>query len=226
MKTLRVMRAACCVVLASILAGCATTHQTRSVEFSGFLNDYSMLREGQGDEALMVYINPETDFSAYDGVIIDSVTIWTDTDSAAAQAPPEEMKQLADHLYLALYNELKKDYQIVDRPGSGVLRIRAAITEARKSRILLDTLTNVLPPMIVMSTAKRLATGTHAFVGRAGLEAEILDSMTNKRVAAAVDERAGEKALRGKLGSWNDVKESHDFWAERLRIRLTELRGR
>ena len=88
MKTLRVMRAECYVVLASILAGCATTHQTRSVESSGFLKDYSMLREGQGDEALMVYINPETDFSAYEGVIIDSITIWTDTNSASAQAPP------------------------------------------------------------------------------------------------------------------------------------------
>jgi len=34
-------------------------------------------------------------------------------------------------------------------------------------------------------------------VGRTGVEAEILDGVTGQRVAAAVDRRAGTKALRG-----------------------------
>ncbi len=48
-------------LLALFLAGCATTTQTRSVEKSGFLGDYSMLEEGEGDEALLLYVDEGAD---------------------------------------------------------------------------------------------------------------------------------------------------------------------
>ena len=43
-----------CVLALALLASCATTRQTRSVETSGFLGDYSMLRGGKGEEAQLV----------------------------------------------------------------------------------------------------------------------------------------------------------------------------
>ena len=42
----------------AMIAGCALTRQTRSVEKSGFLGDYSDLREGGSGEAQLVYIKP------------------------------------------------------------------------------------------------------------------------------------------------------------------------
>jgi hypothetical protein len=42
---------------------------------------------------------------------------------------------------------------------------------------------------------------------------------------AAVDERVGAKTLRGLGGTWKDVEEAYDYWAKKLRQRLTELRG-
>ena len=59
--------------LAVVFGGCSTTHQTRSVKTSGFLDDYSQMKEGEGDEAQLIYINPSADFSSYDKVMIDSV---------------------------------------------------------------------------------------------------------------------------------------------------------
>ena len=41
-----------------VLCGCPTTRQTRTVEKSGFLGDYSQLREGGQGEAQLVYIKP------------------------------------------------------------------------------------------------------------------------------------------------------------------------
>jgi hypothetical protein len=39
-----------------------------------------------------------------------------------------------------------------------------------------------------------------------------------------VDRRAGTKALRGGVSTWADVQNAFDYWSERLRTRLAELR--
>jgi hypothetical protein len=43
-------------------------------------------------------------------------------------------------------------------------------------------------------------------------------------LAAAVDERAGTKAYRAGLKEWSHVKRAFEYWAERTRERLAELR--
>ena len=77
----------------------------------------------------------------------------------------------------------------------------------------------------MIASLGQLAADTQIFVGTAGIEAEILDSVTGERLAAAVDERAGSKALKGSTSTWSDVKDAFDYWAERLKVRLAELRG-
>ena len=56
------------------------------------------------------------------------------------------------------------------------------------------------------------------------VEVEITDSVTGTRLAAAVDERAGTKAYRAGLKEWSHVKRAYEYWAERIRERLAELR--
>jgi hypothetical protein len=68
------------------------------------------------------------------------------------------------------------------------------------------------------------AADTQVLVGRAGVEAEVLDAVTNERLGAALDRRAGTKALRGGVSTWADVQNAFDYWSERLRTRLAELR--
>jgi hypothetical protein len=72
---------------------------------------------------------------------------------------------------------------------------------------------------------KKVATGTAAFVGKAGVEAEIQDSMSEERLAAAVDRQVGQKRLEGVTNTWDDVNQAFDYWSERLRMRLAELRA-
>jgi hypothetical protein len=76
-----------------------------------------------------------------------------------------------------------------------------------------------------VATLGGLATGTAVLVGKAGVEAELTDSLSGRRLAAAVDERWGTKAIRGGIGKWSDADEAFVFWAKRLRERLAERRA-
>ncbi len=206
------------------IAGCAATQQSQSVEPSGFLADYSQLREGRGEQALLVYINPQANFARYDRVIVDPITIWTRPGAEIAAVPRDELQHLADYLHSALRTQLQLDFALVEHTQPRALRIRMAITEAQKSKVALDLASTVLPPARLLSELKNLSTGTQAFVGRVAIEAEILDAVSGERLIAAVDERAGSKRLRGSTNAWSDVYSAFDYWAEVLRARLTAMR--
>jgi hypothetical protein len=216
------------MILPFLLSACATTTKTRSARPSGFLGDYSELQKGEKEQAQLLYINPDVDWASYDKIMIDSVSIWVTDKNALQNMPVEDQEALTDALYKAYYNELKKDYEIVDEPGPHILRLRLGITEAKGSRVVLDTVTTVVPIGFVLSHGKKLATGTHSFVGKAAIEGEIEDSITDVQLLAFVDERAGGKTLikgTSSRPSWRDVENSFEFWARQLRQELAELRG-
>jgi len=207
-----------------VVAGCAATRQSQNVEPSGFLADYSQLREGRGEQALLIYINPQANFASYDRVIVDPITIWTRPGAEIADVPRDELQHLADYLHSALRTQLQLDFTLAERAQPGALRIRMAITEVRKSKVALDLASTVLPTSRLLSELKNLSTGTQAFVGRVAIEVEILDAVSGERLIAAVDERAGSKRLRGSTNAWSDVYGAFDYWAEVLRARLTAMR--
>jgi hypothetical protein len=210
----------------TLLVGCAATHQMGDVEKSGFLKDYSMLKEGEDGEALLVYRNPDADFSKYDKILLEPIEIWRPKDSDLADLSEEDVQYLGNHLYESLKTELEKDYTLVASAGPGVLRIRGAITEASGSIAPLNMISTVIPVTRVISAGKRLITGTGAFVGKASVEGEFTDSESGELLFAAVDRRAGAKTVMGSLSTWDDVREAYDYWAERVRARLAEERTR
>lgn len=215
------------LVAALALSGCAASHQARSVKPSGFLSDYSQLREGKDGEALLVYIRPGVDWKKYNAILLEPIEVWHDAARTGflQDVSKEEAQVLADYLDASLRNSLKSDYRFVDRSGPGVLRLRVAITEAEGSTVPLDVVSTVVPQMRALSGVKRIATGTAAFVGKAGIEGELIDGMTDQRLGAAVDRRVGQKRAKGVLNTWDDVQGAFDFWSERLRTRLAELRA-
>jgi hypothetical protein len=140
---------------------------------------------------------------------------------------PEDRKKILDYADAALREQLSRDYTLVDEPGAGVLHIRVAITEAEGASVVLDTISTVIPIGLAASGLAAIATGEWGFTGRAGLEVEMLDSMSGERLASAVDRRTGGKITgkADKFSSWRTVKNSLDFWANRMRVRLAEARG-
>ena len=211
------------------LTGCSTTKQVSETpkDFSGFLGDYSMLQKGEGDEANYVYIDKSADWAKYTKVYIKPIELWKsdETNSPLGKLSKDDQQMLVNFFHTALANALEKDFQIVDSAGPDVLVVHAAITEAGKSHVVLDLISTVYPAALVISYGKQMITGTGTGVGTVRIEADLTDGVTGQRVAAAVDERAGTKALRTKFeGSWGDLKLAFDWWADRLNERLELLK--
>ena len=207
--------------LVVISMGCATSHPVRDVQKTGFLGDYSMLREGgEGDPAL-IYRHPTISLGSYNKALIEPVTIWLKGDSPLQEIPPRELRRLQLKLHVKIIEALRREsFAIVKEPGPGVMRIQAALTEAEPSNVTWDVISTVGPATRLLSGTKKLATGTHSFVGKASIEAKITDSQTGELLVAAVDRRAGGKTLQGSTKSWDDVEQAFQFWSDRFSYRL------
>lgn len=213
------------VACAVSVLGCAMTRQTSGAKPSGFLDNHAQLRPGEEGEAQWIYINPATQFSQYDKIMFDPLTVWLDTVSDSSNVSREDLSELLGYLAQVLLNSVQPEYTVVDEAGPGVMKIRVAITEAKGSKVGLDVFTSAIPQLRMISSGIGLASDSVVLVGKAAVEMEALDSLTGERLIAVVDERAGTKSLRGSTRTWGDVKEAFDYWGERLRIRLGELRA-
>ena len=217
-----------------VVTGCASTQEAKSVEKSGFLGDYSMLKEGERstikegaeDQALWIYKNPAADWRKYRKVWLDPVTVWmSQKDSQLKDVSVEDRQRLAALLWSKLDEQIRKDYVMTGQAGPDVMRIQAAITEAESSNAVLDTVTSIIPQTRLLSGMKSLATGVSLFTGSSSIEMKVTDTETGTILMEAVDRRGGTKSLSGVTNSWNDVEEAYRFWAEKARYRACQWRG-
>ena len=203
---------------------CAATRGRRGdAPQSGFLRDYSQLQQLEGWPAQELYFNPNAQWSRYDSIQLDSVTLWAHENTGKLSAKDRQM--LTDTLYTALHEELSKYFEMSDQPGPDVIRLRAALTEAKGAKTPLRALTSIHPGSLLLGAAVGLSLDTANSVGTATVEFEVLDSVTSERLAAGVDQRAGTKAFaliapRRTFTKWGDVKAASNFWAERAAIAL------
>jgi uncharacterized membrane protein len=214
-----------CVLM--LLCSCASTAKSKDVTKSGFLENYGQLKAGTEDEAQLIYIDPTVNFKSYTKILMDPIKMYSsEKDSNLKKLSKEEQQSLLNYLDATLRENLKKDYTFVDAPGPDVMRLRVAITDAEDSNVTMDTISSILPIGMALNVIKVGITGKSSFVGEAGIEAEILDSQTGKRLAAGVDRRVGSKYTGkfDKFNEWHAVTDSYDFWAQRLQARLAELR--
>src|SRR5438552_7393017 len=63
------------LLLLAAVTGCTSARSPVRREVSGFLDDYSTLREGGPGEVALVYRNPQADWKSYDKVLLEPVTL-------------------------------------------------------------------------------------------------------------------------------------------------------
>jgi hypothetical protein len=196
----RILASAALLVLATGLAACAATRERRGVpEPSGFLGStYSLLA-------------PNADFP---------VTLWVD--KADSKLSPEDQQMLTDTFFKAIHEAVSASFAVVDHPGAGTIRLRAALTQAKGSPVALRAITTIVPQLRVATTLVGLSADTAVTVGSATAEIELRDSITGNLLAAAVDSRAGNKALFSSrtFTKWGDVEAAQKLWAERIAWQL------
>lgn len=209
------------VLLSLSLIDCARTRGRRKPpEQSGFLGDYSQLKENPNYKAAEIYVNENAVWSRYDSVHIDSVTLWVNKDTGALK--DEEKQLLTDIVYTALHEKIGKYIQIVDTPGPRTIRLRAALTQAKGANVPLRTITTVVPQLRLLGMLASAPTDVAYTVGTATVEIDLRDSITGERLAAALDTRAGAKGLPdgAMFKKWSDVQAAAELWAERVAFQL------
>lgn len=225
--TAEFLSAAATIGVLILLAGCAT-HQARSAKTSGFLGDYTQLQQGTGEEVMLTYTNPGTDFRRYNKIVLDPIKVYPGVgDSFFGQLAPEDLQKLVNYFDATIRQNLDDKYSFVTEPGPGVMRFRIALTEADSANVPIDVLTSIVPIGIAISSLKSVAFGRGSAVGATSTEFEAQDSQTGERLAAAVDRRIGSKYTGqfNKFSKWRATKAAFDYWAERLNARLTELQN-
>jgi hypothetical protein len=212
----RAIPACALVVLVVCALGCGAVRGRRGpAEHSGFLGDYTKLSKLEGYDAQEAWIDPEAKWGSFDAVHIDSVMLWLNEETKLDE---KDQKMLTDLLFRELHTELDKQFKIATRSGPGVIRLRTAITEVRGAKVAQRTISTLLPQALILGTAVGLGADTARTVGSASVEAELLDSMTGTRLAAAVDSRAGTKRLftTRTFSTWADVEAACRYWAQRV----------
>jgi hypothetical protein len=196
-----VLMVACAAFIAS---GCSSAPAAKT---TGFLSDYSNLQRAGEDS--MRFVAAGNPLGRYDRFIVDPVQIFLHSEAAGHEIPRANREEMTIYFRGALVNALAPRFDIVSQPGPGVARIRVGITDIKKSTVAL----NVLP-------TTRLA---GAGLGGASVEAEIVDSVTGKQLAAIVEGRLANRInLPAGWSDLGDAKAVMDDWAQRLRERLDE----
>lgn len=233
-RHMRSLYAAVLIAMVFFLYGCPTTKQARTVERLGFLKElYPVMTEGieSAGESLLIYKNPNVARlppNSYTKILLDPVLVFRSLESKMHGISQTQAQLLADTFYALIYQELSKDFEMVEKPGPSTLRVQVAMTHLEESWPMLDVVSAVPAPMNALaagSLLKTAATGKPAFTGEAVIEAKVSDAATGEVLRAIVDRRVGTKKLDAEsFNSWSDVYESLRYWAENGRYQLCKAR--
>ena len=214
------MKRTVAAVVFLLLAGCASSKPPNVV----FLGSGIELESIPGSPSMRTWSSRPGALRDYHAFLFDPVVVILGKAEPGKQVSDDEMKSLSVHLRDAFTAELTRGgYTIVDAPGDGVLRVRAALTEL----VPVDPTKNaaakvvgaVLPGGLFLPTVD---------IGQAAIEVDMRDSKTNKRVAAFADRKAGRAYFNGlrPYRRWGDVENAFASWASEFRLRLDQVNGK
>jgi len=207
----------------------------------GFLSDYSKLKpEGGDSDAYALQASPEVG-GKYNKVMLDRVKIFFADQSEYKGVDPTDLKALTDYFHHALVKALGSAYPVVTEAGPDVLRLRIAVTNVTANKPAASLVTLAVPFLWVADAGTGVAkghTGSTAFVGKASIEAEALDSVSNQQVAAYVETEIPKKynwthglakgvtSYADAYSTWAYTKEAMDIWAKHIRERMDAVHGK
>ncbi|MHC4581858.1 MAG: DUF3313 domain-containing protein [Planctomycetota bacterium] len=174
----------------------------------GFLHEYSKL-ERQFDVSYR-YIGPY--LGCYSQFIVDPAEVHFHTGSKAHKLSEDNMTDMQNYMHTATVNAISDRYSIAYQPGPGVARLRVALTDLKKSKVLQK----------IYPTSKLLGTGLEG----ASMEAELVDSQNGMQIGAAIESQLGDRLSLEGSSAWGDGKAVMDDWAKRFGERLDEAHGR
>lgn len=214
---------AACLILAFLSTGCTTTKPT----YSGWLEtDYTKLKEDPNTKGAMMWID-EKGLGTYDKVMFDEVAIFVSPEIGEDRemVDPEVINQVTAYFKETLTKEFSKDYEVVDKPGTGVLRCRTAITAVELNKKDLKAYQFV--PVALVLTAATEAAGMRSRLAVLNMEGVAVDSLTGDTIAMVVQRYAAETTVQTTKGMTVEAaKPVLDFWAQRAKKHFDQAHGK
>ncbi len=193
--------------------GAAVRTMPASQQFAGFLKDYSKLQQNPQYESTMSFVNkdPAKNIHQYVAVIVDPPVLYLASDKNPKDLPDRGRTALAEYFQSSMTRAIQDAFPVVTHPGPLVLRLRTALVGVD------------VGAAGGQSQGEELERAVN--IGKVGVEAEFVDSLTGEQIAAAVDRESLGDAAIGSAGFTHEEKyraavEAVDGWAARLRAFL------
>ncbi|MFJ2485293.1 DUF3313 domain-containing protein [Pseudomonas sp. NPDC087639] len=223
MKPAVMMGTLCIATLA--LVGCSSKTVAPD-EYSGFLKDYSQLKEAKSPSGaeVMRWIDPKADINKFTSVYIEPTQLYPQP-QPTTKIPQQTLNGITSYYDQALKREIGKSLPLANGPGPGVMVVRAAITAVSSKTEGLKPYEVI--PVALLAAAVSTASGIRDQETTLATEAVFLDGGNNKVVAQVVRKGTGKPlANESQVMKADDVKNVIDGWASDLNQSYLKLKSK
>ena len=206
-----------------MLQGCASNY-VESDQYSGFLKDYSVLKEDQSPTGapVMRWIKPGVDAKRYRSVYIEPSQLYPKP-QPTENVPQSTLQGITQYYDQTLKNHFSQVLPLATSPGPNVLVVRPAITAVTAKTKSLRPYEVI--PIALVAAGISTATGIRDQDTSIATEAAFLDGDTNQVVAEVVRKGAGTELdnMSQKMEA-KDAKAVLDGWAKDMVSSFQALR--
>ncbi len=181
---------------------------------SGFLDNYDNLKEGEVNQTMLSYVNPNFEKGKYKKFMIDDIVTKFGEKAKGNKVDQEKLNELTGFFKAEIIKKLSANYTIVDQPGDDVARIQIAITEIIPGKLF----SNIFPISVAVNTA------TGRGKGGASLEMKVVDSQTSEVLGQAIDNRKNRSYIKT-FSKYGNARGVMTYWAGLLKGRIDAFKG-
>ena len=205
-------------VMVLLVTGCSTTQRVTVKDAPGicaFLGEVCHeLQPGGQREAGLRWVNPKSDPTQYNKVILEVVGFFG---ADVSKVSPADQERLTALFQQSLTDALATKYQVVDQPTPGTMELQVVILDAEAATPGLRSVSMAIPQARLLGTGYYAASGRYPFVGGAQAALKATDAVTGQVLGAAVDRRVGGGALQtAAQWQWGDAENAIKAWSQLL----------
>jgi len=209
--------------LGLLLSGCANNKSLTSHQ-SGFLNDYSSLKQSPYDPAARLYIAQGVDFSSYANVMVEPVKIIANNEQIKANKGL--LKEMSEYLTQKVRTSIRQNpnFKLVTNPQPDTAKIEFALTAVTVDYSDREVY-QYIPVAFVITEASR-ASGASAKDARVLVELRVTDANSGKVLGRAIgSQKAAQVTVdKEKKLTLNLLKPALDKIAKRVNDRFNEMK--
>ena len=210
--------------IASIgVVGCASKVQQPD-EYSGFLKDYSRLKEAKSPSGadVMRWVDPKLNANKYTSVYIEPSQLYP-APKPTEKIPQSTLNGITNYYDQALKREVSKSLPLASGPGPGVIVVRPAITAVSSKTESLAPYEYI--PVALVAAAVSTASGIRDQETQLATEAVFIDGQSQDVIAQVVRKGTGKPLSNAsQVMKADDVKAVIDGWASDMHQSFLKLK--